>query len=44
MSQPALSGYAGDGTVTYYYKAQDAEDWTEWANIGAETFTPATMR
>ena len=23
---PALSGYAGDGTVTYYYKAQDAED------------------
>ena len=40
VSQPALSGYAGDGTVTYYYKAQDAEDWTEWANIGAETLTP----
>ena len=40
VSQPALSGYAGDGTVTYYYKAQDAEDWTEWTNIGAETLTP----
>ena len=40
VSQPALSGYAGDGTITYYYKAQDAADWTEWTNIGADTLTP----
>ena len=40
VSQPALSGYAGDGTVTYYYKAQDAAGWTEWTNIGADTLTP----
>ena len=40
VSQPALSGYAGDGAVTYYYKAQDAADWTEWTNIGADTLTP----
>ena len=40
VSQPVLSGYAGDGTITYYYRAKDAANWTEWTNIAADTLTP----
>ena len=40
VSTPVLNGYAGDGEVTFYYRAKGAAQWTAWQNISATSLAP----
>ena len=40
VSQPVLNGYAGDGAVSWLYRAEGGADWKEWKNIAADALVP----
>lgn len=40
VSEPKLNGYAGDGAVSWLYRAEGGTDWKEWKNIAADALVP----
>ncbi|HIQ82541.1 MAG TPA: hypothetical protein IAA52_05505 [Candidatus Pullichristensenella stercorigallinarum] len=39
-STPVLNGYAGNGEVTFYYRAKGTAQWTAWRDITATSLVP----
>ena len=42
VSTPVLNGYAGDGEVTFHYRAKGETEWTAWQNIAATSLVPGS--